>query len=1118
MSNASMPSFGNFMKPKPALPSPSPADVPTVALPPPKDDRHKRKDKSRRKDESSRHSHRDKHKSKHKRRRHHSRSSSSSEDELKSLDAPSESRKAAILKEELQSSEQPSSLFSIRRMPDRTSYKSGGIHKLDRPDYHKSYMGAIGVDPKSYISWSPDLRTFELSDRFVRRDLESGEKRKIRAFEGRYCARGAVASIGRPIRKKSAPELESEAATFGPFIIPVSQDLDSQSDSNFELEEQEVMERRFMERNKKLNAIVSASPHDIQAWLELINLQDEFASLATGSYRKTSIGAIGTSKVTLERKLDMFGKAISLNPKNLELIVGRFETMQRLHDAKVVNAEWAIAISKQSDSAPLWLAYLRFVQSNFNQFSISHFRTVYSTAIRYLNRVKLQFLDSLLAFEGCIAELLVRAITVEYQAGYRERAVAIYQATLEINFFPPEIITSAFDRVKSPHDLGLLSAARHLLLSNFATFWEAGLPRFGEADAKGWRANFNTHSFLKPSSEVYDPLNTGAQSMDVAQPSIDEELQHTPQETSHLMSRSDLADERFAPSSSSNATNSVCQRVQQLIQQEKLKDELHLIPLRPDQMEDDVDSVVLFEDLKEILIYFSHPEAKNFILTSYFELLGVSLKPFQTTNSELIQARLLESEDLSDAFFILDREVYPKMASTSYTEGEVHSDSMPIMHDFLDSSIKISLTEASKKQLARSSLEQALNMSLGTERLNELRTLQVLLDGDEKAKQLLVTDQENIVLWNAYVRLLTSDTTPKKPIVIRRTYTKVIQSFSQNAQVIQAVKRASQWENLRGDKKEALEALFLLSEASLSSASPASEPHHIRLSRASIDYSQRFTSFSYGIRHSIASTDSIHIASSPIIAESLEVYFDLTVSCALLEEISNGPNAADSVFISARTALADFATIAPSLHSKVMWYTERLWMHQLSFLALEYERKNLQVPMGHLRTKLESALAIFPSNVYFLSLFVIASKRSNLLAHSRRYFDLQLLHSSKQPTQSSNRLLTWLFSARSEIQRGAYPRISRQMERALQFETKADANLPQSVLLWKLWLEAEVSTGRFKSAKNLLFRAIQSCPWNKSLWITFLDALSPNLSHQEVEDILSLMNAKEIRLRNKFNN
>ena len=1113
-----MPSFGNFMKPKPALPSPSPSDIPTVALPPPKEDRYKRKDKSQRKDESSRHSHHDKHKSRHKRHKRASKGDHSSEDELSDLDAPSESRKMAKLKEEMQSSEGPSGLFSIRRMPDRSSYKHGGIHKLDLPDYKKSYMGAIGVDPNAYISWAPDLRSFEISHRTPKRSLESGEKRKIKAFEGRYCAKGAIASIGRPIRKKTAPELQSEITTFGPYIIPVPSDLDSPSESNFELEEQEAMERRFMERNKKLNAIVSASPHDIAAWLELINLQDQFASLATGSYRKSAIGSATTSKVTLERKIDMFNKAISLNPRNINLIVGRFETIQRLHDAKTVNAEWATELSKQSDSAPLWLAYLRFVQSNFNQFSISHFRTVYSTAIRYLNRVKLQFLDSLLAFEGCIAELLIRAITVEFQAGYRERAIAIYQATLEINFFPPAMITAAFDQVKSSRDVGPLSAARHLLLSNFGTFWESGLPRFGEANAKGWRVEFSTHSFLKPSNEAYNPLQVGQQAMDTQRSNIDEELQQMPQETSHLMDRSELIDERYTTTTTSSLGNHATQQqILQFSQNEMLKDELNLIPLRPDQMVDDVDSVVLFEDIKEILIYFSHPDAKNFILTSFFELLGVSLKPFQTTNSELIQTRLLESENLDDSFFMLNRANYPHMASTSNDEGEVIPDLMPTMHDFLDSFRSATLKDVPRLQMARLALEQALNMDLSAERLNELRTLQVLLGGDEIAKQLIGSDQENLTLWNAYVRLLTSDDTPKKPAVIRRTYAKVIQSFSQSAQVIQSVKRASCWENQRGDKKEALEALFLLSEASLSSSSPASDPHHARLSRASNYYSQRFTSFSYGIRDSILSTDPAQLTLSPTIAESLEVYFDLAVSCALLEGIANGPNVADTVFKSARSALADFASIAPSLRSKAMWYTERLWMHQISFLALEYERKNLQVPMGLLRGTLQSAMDLFPSNVYFLSLFVVASKRSNLLAQSRRYFDLQLLRSSKLPTESGNRLLTWLFSARSEIQGGAHHRITRQLERALQFETKPDANLPQSVLLWKLWLEAEIAIGNYKSAKNLLFRAIQSCSWNKSLWMKFLESLALHLSLQEVEDIIALMNAKEIRLRTQFN-
>lgn len=1111
MSDAPMPSFSNFAKFKPSTANETISLVPTVPLPPASESSHRRKDKSRRRDDESRRSHRHKDKSRHKRHKRHGDSDSSSEDDIIPLNSHQESRKVTKLKEEMQSTGSASGLYSIRRMGDQASYKHRSIHPLDRPDYHKAYMGALGTNPNLYISWSADLKSFEMRRKAPRREAETPEKRKIKPFEGRYCAKGAVSSVGQSIRKKTAAELENEAKAFGTFVIPIRPAGDNASTLlNSELEEQEAVEKRFLQRNKELNSAVSKDPRNVDAWLSLINFQDEMSSLVSGNFRKNANVTTGGSKVVLERKLDMFAKAISHNPNDIDLIVGRFETLGRLHDANVVNAEWAKEIALRTDSAPLWLAYLRFVQSNFNHFSISHFRTVYSAAIRYLNRAKLNFLDALLEFEGCLAELLIRAATVEFQAGYRERAIAIFQATLEINFSPPEIVSSAFNRVTKLQDAGHLTAARSLLLSNFAAFWESGLPRFGEKDAHGWKHEFNTHDYLKPSIEVYDPLQASSGNTDLM---ADEGLSKLPSQmtdpaTLHDATReSDDAEESITKP----ANRQLEDTISYWTQLECDKDELNLFPLRPDQMVDDIESVVLFEDIKDVLIYFSHPEAKNFIFTSFFELIGVHLRSYHSSNSTLTQTRLLEYEDLHEVFFILEKSKYPKMASVSYSEGEIHSGSMPDLTDLLDSRISPSIKEGPLKQLARQSLEQACSMELSTEMMVELKTLRVLLDGDAMAKQLLQADQENLVLWNAYVRLLTSQSEVTKPMFVRRTYAKVIQSFAQDAFVIQAVKRAAEWEYRQGYPSKALEALLLMPEASTPPSS--SDSLEDRLHRASAEYKHRLTAFQSGVMQTIASIDPLFVDSSPLITELLDVFFDLSIVCALLDGLREGPSAFEGAFTYAKEALSLFSVQSPSLSSKVAWYSERFWMHQLGYLALEYERKSIQVPMGVLRDQLTKSLALFPSNPYLLSLFVIVSHRSRLLAQSRRFFDTQLLLTSRLASNTRGRLLLWLFSARSEIQSGAHTRIRRQLERSIAFESKVDAYLPQSVLIWKLWLEAE--KGRPRAAKALLFRAMQACPWNKSVIFSFLRELAPYLSTADIEAVKALMETKEIRLRSQ---
>ena len=1102
-----MPVFSNFMKLRPTNSDSPSADKPIGPEPPKIYESRKHRDKHRRDKDKHHRSHHHKHKSRHHRDKRDKNGSSSSEDELLPLPPGYESKKAQIMKEELQMDGQSSKTFSIRRLGDHTSYKNRGIHKLDRPDYYKAYLGALGTNHKLYFSWSPDLRTFELWSKPPSRELDESQNRKRRLFEGRYCAKGAVSSIGRPVRKKTVSELDAEIMAHGSDIIPLpngAENLDV--DSNVDLKEQEAMERRFMEKNKELNSAVTDDPHNVELWLKLIKLQDEFASLASGSYRKHFAGAGGHSKAILERQMDMFTKALDYNPDNIKLILSRFETLERLQDAKQVNAEWAKQVALRTDSAPLWLAYLRFIQSNFTHFSISHFRTVYSSALRYLNRVKLKFSDSLLAFEGCLAEILVCAATVEYQSGYRERAIAIHQATLEINFFPPEMITAAFHRVDIQRDSSSLSAARYLLVSTFKAFWESGLPRFAETGAKGWRAEFDAHDALKPSIEIYDPLQEAEENNPFAIGNLEAmpSTQNNNLTSSYIVSDSSNETEISSLSASGSPH---ARLLSSWIRAEREKDAANLLPLRPEQMVDDADAVVLFEDLKDLLIHFSHPEAKNFILTSFFELLGVYFKPFQPTQGALIQSRILDSENLDDIFFIIDP-VCPEMASVSYSEGELPTGSLPSMVDFLDSYLAPATQESTKKEILRSALLQAESMALSVERLAEIKTCRVLLDGESMAKSLLQNDSESVILWNAYVKLLTAHSASDKSTFIRRTYTSIIKTLLQNPLIMETVVRTVEWEIRHGETDKALEALLLIAESEKPSASLSLED---RLNHATLHYNHRFATFSSGIAQSILA-DPLSAGSSSLISESLDVFFHLAIASALCEGLVRGINSLTSVFIAARGIFTNFAELGPSLHSRTRWYIERLWIHQLGYLSLEYERKNSQVPMGILRSELLVALETFPSNVYFLSLFVVVAQRSNLIAYSRRYFDMVLLSNSKAMEDGTHRLLSWLFSARSEVQKGAHPRIIRQLERSVQFESKYDAHLPQSPLIWKLWLEAELRAGKFKSAKNLLFRAIQSCPWSKSLWLEFINSLSRHFSPNEIQTITSLMETKEIRL------
>lgn len=1121
-----MPSFSNFAKPKAAFPPPAETSSSKSRRETEEDDYERRKRRKKEEGKDSSRSSRHKHKSKHKRSKG---SPTSSDDEIVSLYGPRSTKQAHSMREEIESTLSSSTAYSIRRTGDYASYKQRGINKLDRPEYYKAYMGALGAPTDFFFSWSADLRTFEYSRRRPAKQVQEDPKKKLRPFEGRYCERGAVATIGKKIKKKTAEELHEESKVLEFGVIPITKDtvddLSGESIRKDEYEEQEAMEMKFLAKNKELSAAIANAPQDVSLWLQLIQLQDEFSNLISGTYRKhhQSLGNANT-KVVLEKKLDIYDKALEIHKDNIELIVGRFEVLRALKDSTTVNNEWIKKISLRADSAPLWLAYLRFVQSNFNHFSISHYRTVYTTAIRYLNREKVNFMkDGLLhPFESVIVEIIIKAVTVEYQAGYQERALAILQALIETNFFAPVNVRGALKEFESNPSVHTLSSARFTLVSSFKSFWDSNLPKFGECGSRGWSAEFDAHDYLKPSIDLYDPLSSHFES---SKNLSDDKLGDLPKNDSSnfeiLAHCQDIEANESLTNANTSATHRESQTIllQRWIATERHKDSKVCFAKRPEEMGEDIDEVVISEDLQNLLVYFHHTEVKLALLRAVFDFIGVFLKKNQSSNSPLLQARWLETEHLEDVFGMLDSSHYPPICSvragTQTNEFDIDPPTMPRMMDLLDTSISPRLASSSYYNLARNALAQMLTTDVSADLLNEFKVARILLEGDETAMKLIQDEQENVVLWNAYIRLLTDACVDEKsPLTkkARRTYTKVINTLADRPLVIETIWRAVDMEYRLGDPTRAVGAMFLLNESKGSAAATSSDSLANRIHNASIDYQRRFSAFSNGLAQTISAADASKIQTNLIVSESLEVFFYLSLVCAIFEGLTNHPKRASYVFASARLALSNFSAICPALASKLTWYSERLWMYQVNYLVQEYERRNSNVPLGLAKTQLMAALDLFPSNPFLLSVFAFVSRKSNLLALGRRYFDTELL-SQTDGERKKNKLLSFLFAARYEVHEGAYERSRRLFERSLLVVSNFEGNIAQSLLLWQLWLKLEISCGKFKSAKLLLYRAIQACPWAKNLWLQFLEAIAAFLSHSEVEDVFNLMETKEIRLR-----
>lgn len=125
---------------------------------------------------------------------------------------------------------------------------------------------------------------------------------------------------------------------------------------------------------------------------------------------------------------------------------------EELEDPQKVEFEWEKAVTKHPDSPLMWKRYIDFSLSNFATFSLSNLRPVFAKAIKILMHQKVHAIvlshltypqhqkmysvehPKHFLFEYRALMVVFTAACVEKQAGYEERAVAIFQVPLILSF------------------------------------------------------------------------------------------------------------------------------------------------------------------------------------------------------------------------------------------------------------------------------------------------------------------------------------------------------------------------------------------------------------------------------------------------------------------------------------------------------------------------------------------------------------------------------------------------------------------------------------------------------------------------------------------------------------
>ncbi|KAI5783595.1 NRDE-2, necessary for RNA interference-domain-containing protein [Geopyxis carbonaria] len=380
---------------------------------------------------------------------------------------------------------------------------------------------------------------------------------------------------------------------------PEDQDLeyasDSQSDGDY-IANQEWGDRTHMVEFMRK---VETEPRNIDAWLAYVDHHDTIIHGA--GRRKTAAEKTSTAEI----KLDILSKALAKNPANERLLLKYMSVAGEIWSADKVLAKWKEVLHDGPPAFGLWTTYLNFRQTDFQSFTypagVACFTECLAQlrAAAYKTRPQSAERDKI---EEITVYVLLRAALLMYDAGYCERAIGMFQGLLELNLFR----AAEFALPQSSRDLAQL-------LGEMETWWDAEVPRVGEAAAKGWKA--------------------GTEGCSVPEPTVDAVMQ-VPLDPDDPFGSWTAAELEWQKRSTMPA---------------RTTDEIE---------EDDPYRVILFSDIAPFLVVFTRPASTDRLLEALLALFNLPPLYPQGSNSSAAKDPLLrngyDSTDI-DAWFWPDK-------------------------------------------------------------------------------------------------------------------------------------------------------------------------------------------------------------------------------------------------------------------------------------------------------------------------------------------------------------------------------------------------------------------------------------------------------------------------------
>ncbi|XP_033115800.1 nuclear exosome regulator NRDE2-like [Anneissia japonica] len=890
--------------------------------------------------------------------------------------------------------------------------------------------------------------------------------------------------------------------------------------------------------NKKLRE----NPNDIKLWMRFVKFQDEIASHGHSIYfsEESDDKRKKLSRLVTEKKIAILERAIATNPSSLELKLEHVELCMELWDSKQLKEHWDKMIFQHPNDPMLWNAYLMFMQSRFSTFSFTKILSVYGKCIGKLASImegQVATHKPVPNTESYLLDIFCQLCEFIRQSGHTEKAVCCYQAMLEFNLFGSHEIDDS-----TPHNEQI---------AFLETFWDSEEPKFGEKDASGW----NSWMQMKQKGgwkQVTSPEET--EEFDEVE---DEKIPETCTGNWQAWLYLETAREQkhflpWKPDPKKGTTEEDCEDPERMV------------------VFDDVSSFLFkikSQDLQfNLLLSFLRFLGVNVPLhgsSNNYEVHKHSLYALENTNQIFWKLKYFQDIPL--------KSVYHKFQNQQLSVGVINNCS-PLEERLSPDSPTLhtpSRTVAALKEFVRNVFAQSLplftnnnrtdlllvwirfeceNFEIKDDKLRKKALKQHCKEVRKFTKCILKEEinRNNLLLWRAYAELewklgnaeesrriigtalgMSGQVTSGEKVHLEAipnlvySYANLELELDYNVEIFMDTTKETSINKDTGGIDRLLKVLTWLGQGS--EIFSHSQIESDKTSALEILKSRR--GFQNKWEGNVEAYKSVFIGSDSLTPVDLQYIVEYTCCYAWFQYITVGLKAATVVFEETLTVIKTHCVSKSMMETYVDATTTTLYNHYenifLHYIKLViYHILRNPTPLMMIRSILQRALSAFPHSAVFLQLFIALEMKSLIIGRVRRYFDCSL-HSSVSP-------VTWLYSIKAELIREGILAKSRMQVatqtnssgpsivstgithriRSLFEKAVAERVARHCVLIWRLFIQFEVSYGDMKRAKSIFYRALQYCPWAKVL---YLDAV--RFFPDELETILDILMEKDLHIR-----